>query len=86
MEDDLASTVADVARRLHVSKSLIYGLIRSGQIPAVSLGRRVLVPRPTVERLARFGLTPPTRSDDIIRCVGGPNKDLDGALMDETTS
>lgn len=42
-------TVAEVADVLGISRSLTYRLIRAGKIPAISLGRRVVVPAVALE-------------------------------------
>ena len=38
-------TVQDVARILRIGKNYTYDLIRSGRIPAMKLGRRLLIPK-----------------------------------------
>lgn len=50
--------VADAARFLGVSKSLIYTLIRSGKLPSVRLGTSRRVPVRAVRDLARTNLVP----------------------------
>ena len=50
--------VADAARFLGVSKSLIYTLIRSGKLPSVRLGTSRRVPVRAVRDLARISLVP----------------------------
>jgi excisionase family DNA binding protein len=42
----------DEARKiLKISRGLIYEAIRSGQIPSIRIGRRILIPRSGLERL-----------------------------------
>jgi len=48
-EPDLLSQ-ADVAHRLGVSRTTVWRLVRSGQLPVVHVGARALVPRTAVER------------------------------------
>ena len=43
-EGKLLLTVADVAQRLSIGRTKAYELIRLGEIPSVTLGRRRLVP------------------------------------------
>ncbi len=38
-------TVQDVARILRIGKNYTYDLIRSGRIPAMKLGKRILIPK-----------------------------------------
>jgi excisionase family DNA binding protein len=57
---DTAETLPDtirvrtVAKRLGVAPRTVYGAIRRGEIHAVRVGRRVLVPRAALERLLRL--------------------------------
>jgi excisionase family DNA binding protein len=44
-------TVHETAERLGLTLSTVYAYIESGELPAVRLGRRLLVPREAVERL-----------------------------------
>ncbi len=46
-------SVRQAARLLGVGTTFAWDLVRRGQIPSVRLGRRVLVPRAAIERLAR---------------------------------
>lgn len=45
--------VPDVARMLNVSKSFMYKLVKSGQVPSIRLGggRRVVIPVSVIEDL-----------------------------------
>lgn len=44
-----ALTVAEVAAWLRVSKPIIYRMIRNNDLPAMKLGRQLMVPRIAVE-------------------------------------
>ena len=44
-EERLTMTVEEAAQALGVSRSLAYDAVRTGQIPSIKIGRRVLVPR-----------------------------------------
>ena len=43
--------VAEVARILKIGRRQCYQLVRSGELPSLRLGRRVVVPRVQLERL-----------------------------------
>lgn len=47
----LTITITEAAQRLGISKSHAYELAASGDLPALRLGRRVLVPLSALERL-----------------------------------
>jgi excisionase family DNA binding protein len=49
----LMLSIPQAAQLLGIGLSLCRGLITSGQLASVRLGRRVLIPRAAVERLAR---------------------------------
>jgi excisionase family DNA binding protein len=44
-------TVAEAAELLGVSSDLVYDAVAEGSLPCIRLGRRVLVPRPALDRL-----------------------------------
>ena len=50
-EHKLTLSVDEVARLLGVSPGLVYEFVRKEQLPAVRLGRRVLIPRRAVDAL-----------------------------------
>lgn len=47
----LVLTVAEASKLLRISRGAAYEAIKQGQIPAVRVGRRLLVPRASLERL-----------------------------------
>ncbi len=49
--NDAVYTVAEAARLLRVSKPTLYEALRTGVVPCLRLGRRVLIPRAGLERL-----------------------------------
>jgi excisionase family DNA binding protein len=61
-------TVEEAARVLGIGRSLAYALVRTGQLPALRIGRRLVVPRAALDRLVAVGghdgapepATPPT--------------------------
>jgi excisionase family DNA binding protein len=44
-EQSLVMTVAEAGRLLGISRGLAYELVRRGDLPALRLGRRLVVPR-----------------------------------------
>jgi len=48
----LLLSVGQAARLLGVGSTLCWEMVHSGRLPSVRLGRRVLIPRAAVERLA----------------------------------
>jgi excisionase family DNA binding protein len=51
-ETPLLVSVPEAARLLGVGTTFGWAMVRSGELPSVKLGRRVLVPRAALERLA----------------------------------
>ncbi|MFT3851363.1 MAG: helix-turn-helix domain-containing protein [Ilumatobacteraceae bacterium] len=51
--EPLTITVEEASRRLGISRGLGYSLVRRGELPAVRLGRRIVVPASAVERIIR---------------------------------
>jgi excisionase family DNA binding protein len=56
----LALTVEEAGQLLGISRTLAYGLVARGELPAVRLGRRIVVPRKALEEL----LAPPDPSSE----------------------
>jgi excisionase family DNA binding protein len=50
-DDRLTFTVAEAAQLLGISRSAAYDCIRCGDLPAVRMGRRLLVPVKALEDL-----------------------------------
>ncbi len=42
--NDLVYTIEELARKLKVSKSTIYKLVRSKDFPTIRIGKRILIP------------------------------------------
>jgi excisionase family DNA binding protein len=40
----VAVTVAELARRMSISKAVAYEWVREGHVPSVRIGRRILIP------------------------------------------
>jgi excisionase family DNA binding protein len=59
----LTMTIESAARELSISRNTAYECARSGQIPTVRLGRRLLVPRAALENMLRgAGTAPATKA------------------------
>ncbi len=54
----LLLSVGQAARLLGVGTTLCWEMVHSGQLPSIRLGRRVLIPRAAVERLAHISEIP----------------------------
>jgi excisionase family DNA binding protein len=52
-------TVAEAAQYLGVSRSHGYAAVRSGELPSISLGRRVVVPTSAVRKMLGLDDSPP---------------------------
>ncbi len=53
MSTKLTYTVTETAELLGISRSSAYECVRRGEIPSLTLGRRVVVPRRALEDVAR---------------------------------
>jgi len=49
--EELVYTVQETRRLLRLSRGLVYEAIRSGEIPSLKIGRRILVPAAGLARL-----------------------------------
>jgi excisionase family DNA binding protein len=59
MDDErLTLSVPEVALRLGLSRNGAYEAVAAGQIPAIRIGRRVLVPRVALERMLEAASKP----------------------------
>ena len=59
----LVYSVAEAGKRLGLSRGLMYEAIRTGQIPSVRIGRRILIPCAALDRLLEGNETNSTRSN-----------------------
>ncbi len=48
-------TVEQTAKLLGISRGLAFAAVRTGEIPHIRIGRRILVPRDTLLRLVATG-------------------------------
>ena len=51
MEGKLTLSVEEAAKVLGIGRNLCYDRVKTGEIPAIKIGRRLLVPRRALERL-----------------------------------
>ena len=60
----LLLTVREAAKLLRISRNLAYELVAQGRLPAIYLGRRILIPRHGLERwiVQEAGPSEPSRS------------------------
>lgn len=49
--DTLTFTVEEAGEKLGISRALAYEAVRTGQIPSIHIGRRILVPKAALARL-----------------------------------
>ena len=54
-EARLVLTITETAGALGISRTLAYELVRRGELPAIRLGRRIVVPRVQLNRLVQAG-------------------------------
>jgi len=50
-EERLTLTVEETAKALGIGRQLAYERVKTGEIPAIKIGRRLLVPRAALEKL-----------------------------------
>ena len=50
-DETMTMTVAEAARRLHISRGMAFEAVHRGEIPSIRIGRRLLVPRAALERM-----------------------------------
>ena len=51
MEDKLTLSVEETARLLGIGRNLCYDRVKTGEIPSLKIGRRLLVPKAALEKL-----------------------------------
>lgn len=49
--ENLVYSCEQARRKLQLSRGLIYEAVRSGQIPSIRIGRRILIPRSALENM-----------------------------------
>ena len=51
MEGKLTLSVEEAAKVLGIGRNLCYDRVKTGEIPAIKIGRRLLVPKAALEKL-----------------------------------
>ena len=51
----LTLTIAETAKLLGIGRQLTYERVKTGEIPVIKIGRRLLVPRRALEKLLEQG-------------------------------
>ena len=51
MEDKLTLSIEEAAKVLGIGRNLCYDRVKTGEIPVIKIGRRLLVPRRALEKL-----------------------------------
>jgi len=51
MKDKLTLSVEEAAKLLGIGRNLCYDRVKTGEIPVIKIGRRLLVPRSALEKL-----------------------------------
>lgn len=51
MDDKLTLSVEEAAKVLGIGRNLCYDRVKTGEIPAIKIGKRLLVPRRALEKL-----------------------------------
>jgi excisionase family DNA binding protein len=51
MEDKLTLSIEEAAKVLGIGRNLCYDRVKTGEIPVIKIGRRLLVPRSALEKL-----------------------------------
>lgn len=61
--DKVTISVPETAKILGISRNFAYFLARTGQLPTLKLGRRLLIPRVALEELLRTSCTAPSANN-----------------------
>ena len=51
MEDKLTLSIEEAAKVLGIGRNLCYERVKTGEIPVIKIGRRLLVPKRALEKL-----------------------------------
>jgi len=63
-QEPLTYTVEETRKLLNIGRGSAYEAIRTGQIPSIRIGRRILVPRLGLQRLLDRSAEPVDKGDD----------------------
>jgi excisionase family DNA binding protein len=75
MSEPLTLSVEEAGRLLGVSRGVAYEAARSGQLPTIRLGRRILVPRARLLELVGVNGNPEMREPGFDRAQGSRGDD-----------
>lgn len=53
IDNRLVLTVSEAAKLLRISRASAYQAARTGELPTIRIGRRLLIPRAALERLVK---------------------------------
>ena len=67
----LTLTVSEAAKVLGISRTTAYECVRTGQLPAVRLGRRLVIPRAAITALLAGPTQTSEASDEPVAAVRG---------------
>jgi excisionase family DNA binding protein len=67
----LTYAVTEVAALLGISRSKAYACVRTGELPAIRIGRRVVVPRRAIDALLACGSAGPVGGNQVEVVLGG---------------
>jgi excisionase family DNA binding protein len=56
LEERYCMTVPEAARRLGISRNFGYELVRRGELPVIRFGKRLLIPKISLERMLEKGV------------------------------
>lgn len=59
MSEQVVYTVSETAALLRIGRSLAYDWAKSGKLPTIRIGRRLLIPRAAVDKLLSEGTPVP---------------------------
>ena len=72
MEDKLTLSIEEAAKVLGIGRNLCYERVKTGEIPVIKIGRRLLVPKKALEKLLEEPPTPyPHSGRQIARISAG---------------
>lgn len=50
MSERLTHTVTEAAQKIGINRNAAYDLVKSGDLPSIRIGRRIVIPRLALER------------------------------------
>jgi len=68
--EDLVINVAEACKLLKLSRGAVYSGIKCGQIPAIRIGRRIIIPRSALSKMLEEAGTIKARSENQLSASG----------------